>query len=682
MMPRIVLLIATLARTGYAIAEDCPTDSNYCFSGKFVYAIAASQITTLTDASGHTYLFRSLAKKSPAASGAGEIPIDDADTDLVWRRTSNINLKTLNFGSGETSKDEIKPWDAAYRELLSPSPIILSDIAVKPRLIEPDISYLNRRFEKRAAKLESRRNSSKQAGASGARASGALAAQTEATIVDYPSKVWPSRETGWHRDDGYTGLAEAIKAIADVGDASRVTIAHLDTGYDPNDSFIPTFFDQKRSRDFTSGGCDTPYTGESKDKPTHGARTLSTLAGGKARIDNGDDNYFDFIGSNPYARVISYKIAKNSVVHFWPSEMSAAIGCAADSGVDVITISAGGFPSLAQRTAVNKAYSQGVAMFAATGDFFVFPFTGFTITPSTVAFPARYNRVIGVAGITEKKKSYGKAPCYFCLLKFWQWGDTLLSWSMRGSYGPASVMKDSAVAAYAPNVLHSSPSNSTNNAVALDGSGTSHSTPQVAAAAALWLQLNRPEIEGVGAWNDWQKTESVYQALFESGYRPDQYSVKHMGEGVVDAKKLINTKFGTLEIEERAEATIGVRWIWDLIDSWNLGKLLFNLIPGFENLDDPRLKKLSDSVEEMIATEIQQVIFESKSAQKSLDKHVNCASSRAQNQSDCEKTVSDQLKNEIIDSDVASEFLKSVIREDLNTWGETHLKTASGHSTT
>ena len=105
MMPRIVLLIATLARTGYAIAEDCPTDSNYCFSGKFVYAIAASQITTLTDASGHTYLFRSLAKKSPAASGAREIPIDDADTDLVWRRTSNINLKTLNFGSGETSKD-------------------------------------------------------------------------------------------------------------------------------------------------------------------------------------------------------------------------------------------------------------------------------------------------------------------------------------------------------------------------------------------------------------------------------------------------------------------------------------------------------------------------------------------------------------------------------------------------
>ena len=230
------------------------------------------------------------------------------------------------------------------------------------------------------------------------------------------------------------------------------------------------------------------------------------------------------------------------------------------------------------------------------------------------------------------------------------------------------------MAAYAPNVLHSSPSNSTNNAVALDGAGTSHSTPQVAAAAALWLQLNRPEIEGVGAWNDWRKTESVYQALFESGYRPDQYSVKHMGEGVLDAEQLINTKFGTLEIEERAEATIGVRWIWDLIDSWNLGKLLFNLIPGLENL--------SDSVEEMIATEIQQVIFESKSAQKLLDKHVNCASSRAQNQSDCEKTVSDQLKNEIIDSDVASEFLKSVIREDLNTWGETHLKTAPGHSTT
>ena len=42
-------------------------------------------------------------------------------------------------------------------------------------------------------------------------------------------------------------------------------------------------------------------------------------------------------------------------------------------------------------------------------------------------------------------------------------------------------MQGSVVAAYAPNILHSWPSTASASAVGLDGGGTSHTTPQVAA---------------------------------------------------------------------------------------------------------------------------------------------------------------------------------------------------------
>jgi hypothetical protein len=103
---------------------------------------------------------------------------------------------------------------------------------------------------------------------------------------------------------------------------------------------------------------------------------------------------------------------------------------------------------------------------------------------------------------------------------------------IEGNYGPsndASIMNHQ-IAAYVPNVLAATLKNQNAKAYTIGGNdGTSGSTPQVAAAAALYFQKNLPYLESMPGW---QRCEAVRHALFNSADHSDQ---SIFGRGLLNA---------------------------------------------------------------------------------------------------------------------------------------------------
>ena len=87
------------------------------------------------------------------------------------------------------------------------------------------------------------------------------------------------------------------------------------------------------------------------------------------------------------------------------------------------------------------------------------------------------------------------------------------SGTMQGNYGPASKMK-TALGAYTPNVPWAEIDCA--NIVDMDGAGTSAATPQIAAAAALWLAEHWDAVKNYS--QPWMRIEAVrLRAVFRGG---------------------------------------------------------------------------------------------------------------------------------------------------------------------
>jgi Subtilase family len=128
--------------------------------------------------------------------------------------------------------------------------------------------------------------------------------------------------------------------------------------------------------------------------------------------------------------------------------------------------------------------------------------------PRVLVYPARYPRVIAVCGVMADGRPYADLD------------ETVL----EGSFGPASVMGQ-AIAAYTPNIPW--PQYGCRGGVRLNGDGTSAATPQVAAAAALWLESRKQRLP-----RDWRRVEAVRHALFSTARTGD---AKHFGNGILQA---------------------------------------------------------------------------------------------------------------------------------------------------
>ena len=100
---------------------------------------------------------------------------------------------------------------------------------------------------------------------------------------------------------------------------------------------------------------------------------------------------------------------------------------------------------------------------------------------------------------------------------------------MAGNYGPAAKMR-TAIAAYTPNVPWARFGEP--DVVDFDGNGTSAATPQVAAAAALWIQKHRAAYDAYP--EAWMRVEAVRKALFDSA-AADNARKGYFGAGLLRA---------------------------------------------------------------------------------------------------------------------------------------------------
>jgi hypothetical protein len=298
---------------------------------------------------------------------------------------------------------------------------------------------------------------------------------------------------GWHLEDDFSQLASARDAVAFRDPRTR--IAHLDTGYWPAHEGTPAHVRRELARNFVEAGDDGEPGGGAEDpgrtvrlidNSGHGTGTLGILAG-KAHPGGADRA----LGGAPEAEVVPLRIAPR-VVLLRTSSFARALRYALDHGCDVATMSMGGLPSRAWRETVDDAYVGGMCIVSAAGN----NFAGLP-TPNLV-YPARYGRVIAVAGVMADGRPYSRLGLR----------------TMQGNHGPRRHMLRGAMAAYTPNIPWARMG--CEDLYRLNGAGTSSATPQVAAAAALWFEKHKDTLP-----RSWRRVEAVRHALFSTARGAD-----------------------------------------------------------------------------------------------------------------------------------------------------------------
>jgi len=299
---------------------------------------------------------------------------------------------------------------------------------------------------------------------------------------DDQSRDWPRRplEFAWHLGDDFSQLRKARAEAAQGG--TLVRIVHLDTGYDEKHAtFSAAQLDGDLQKNFIDGNNDARDRGTDGllKNPGHGTGTLSILAGGQFRFAQNSYQFDGVLGGAPKARIVPVRIG-NSVVQLTTSAVAQGIAYAAslcddeNTRVHVMSMSMGGVASAAWADAVNKVYEAGIVFVAAAGNNISAGFLGGFPTRQIV-YPARFRRVIAACGVMADRRPY--------------YG--LKRGMMQGNWGPEGAVA-SALAAFTPNIAWARWG--CENIVRMNGEGTSSATPQIAAAAALYIQKHAMSI--------------------------------------------------------------------------------------------------------------------------------------------------------------------------------------------
>ncbi len=402
----------------------------------------------------------------------------------------------------------------------------------------------------------------------------------------------------WHLEDTFSELRKA-RDLVSFSDP-RTRIAHLDTGYfrghDCKPKYVATHLERNfvRSDGASSDASDPDNWKFIIDNSGHGTGTIGILAGGSA-TNHGNE----ILGGAPDAEVVPLRIA-DRVVLFRTRAFAEALHYASDQGCDVATMSMGGLPSGLWAETIDHAYRNGLCLVAAAGN----NMNG--LPTRNLVYPARYDQVIAVCGVMADEKAYA----------------SLSGLALEGNYGPDSRM-GSAITAYSPNIPW--PEYPCSSKVRLNGEGTSAATPQVAAAAALWIEQYKLELP-----RDWRRVEAVRHALFTSAKA--RTNKGQFGHGILQAAKALAV---------RPDLT---RPITERNSDWFA---FFRVITGL-GIAEPPLR------ERMLSLELMQIWCRNSEVQKLLPEPENTAVSRETLKKVMERIIEDeraslQLKKHIAD---------------------------------
>lgn len=358
-------------------------------------------------------------------------------------------------------------------------------------------------------------------------------------VVELPEPKGKNLPKDWHLRAIRAPQAWRLFEKAGRRPGEGILIGHLDTGWTAHpavpgpERLLPgvDLWDRHRpdARDPLEAGLGL--------SPGHGTATLCLLAA----------NHEDYQGIATYASVLPVRVSP-SVIQVATHSLALGILHCVSEGAQVISISMGGLPSRLWADAVNHAYERGVIICAAAGN--NFPLAGSLRTPTSVVYPARFNRVLAVSGITQDLKRY-------------RFNDR-----MSGNDGPEVDL-----CAPTPDVLWAFPPEGYK-----PGRGTSTATPQVAAAAALWLSYHREALED---FSPTERVEACRRALVLGADDVGPYPYHPRPE---EPSRTHNEYFGDGRLN--VEATLRIKPIRGLQSqprddvSWSLLKLLGVGVPA------------------------------------------------------------------------------------------------------
>lgn len=330
---------------------------------------------------------------------------------------------------------------------------------------------------------------------------------------------------GWHLDETHSQLQKAHNFLQEKKPDATVRIGHFDTGYIDGHAALPKNLNKAKARSFVDEDPNQAIDKTESGQDGHGLGTMTLLAGNQVKKTDTFGEFEGFIGGAPLAEVIPIRISE-SVVIMNTDNFCEAIDYAIENKCEVISMSMAGKPSKRMARAVNDAYEAGIVLVTAASNCW-YKGPG-ALLPKCVMFPAAFERVIAATGAM-----YDHQPYDVNFLQ--QQRFNITTKYMQGSWGPASRMTR-ALAAYTPNT----PWATASIPFVRSGGGTSSATPQVAAAAALYIACHRDELMQKGYYEpgqQWKKVEAVRHALFTSAARENVFSEwkKYYGNGILRA---------------------------------------------------------------------------------------------------------------------------------------------------
>ncbi len=276
------------------------------------------------------------------------------------------------------------------------------------------------------------------------------------------------------------------------GQGQGILVGQPDTGVAVHHELELDAVDMDIGIDIVDGDSDPTDPRTGGGNPGHGTGTGSVVVSREIH---------ELVGSAPQATLVPIRCIEDVKV-FNASPVARAIDHARTSGCHIVTMSLGGLPSWGLHTAVKRAVRDDLIVLAAAGN-----------CVKTVVWPARFGRVIAVAGCNAAKEPW------------------------RGT------CKGEAVDITAPGELvwRANWDESGNSTIG-GGQGTSFAVALTAGVAALWLSHHGIDQVKTAASDQNTSVQELFRRLLrESADTPTGWDTNRMGAGIVDAERLLNT---------------------------------------------------------------------------------------------------------------------------------------------